>query len=78
MCLTLTCVDLKRFFENYYVNLSTLKYLSGWKFKAMHGIFDKYINTWVNIKNYATKNDIAYLRMIAKLMLNRTLWKTCY
>lgn len=77
MCLTLTSVDLKRFFENYEVNKETIKYLSGWKFKAMKGIFNKYIDTWVNIKNYATKHKIAYLRTIAKLMLNRFVWETC-
>lgn len=75
MCLTLTNVDLKRFFENYDVDKNSLKYLSGWKFKAMRGIFDKYIDTWYGYKNFATKNKIAYLRMIAKLMLNRTLRK---
>lgn len=74
MCLTLTNIDLERFFENYKVE--NIRYLSGWKFKAMRGIFNKYVDTWVNIKNYATKNKIAYLRTIAKLMLNRFIWKT--
>lgn len=69
-CLTLTNIDLKRFFENYDVDENSITYLSGWKFKAMHGIFDKYVDTWVNIKNFATKNKVAYLRQIAKLMLN--------
>lgn len=78
MCLTLTCIDLERFFKNYDINMESLRYLSGWKFKSMKGIFNKYIDTWANIKNYATKHKVAYLRTIAKLMLNRTIWETCY
>lgn len=74
-CLTLTNVDLKRFFENYDVDKNSITYLSGWKFKGMHGIFDKYVDTWINIKNFATKNNVAYLRQIAKLMLNRFIWE---
>ena len=68
MCLTLTSVDLKRFFENY--DVINPVYLSGWKFKSMNGIFDKYIDTWIQIKNFATEKNIPALRQTAKLMLN--------
>ena len=67
--LTMTNIDLELFFENYEI-IGKIEYLSGWKFKCMNGIFEKYIDTWINIKNFATIKNIPALRQTAKLMLN--------
>lgn len=50
--LTLTNIDLKLFLENY--NVTDLKYINGWKFKGIHGLFTKYIDKWIKIKNEST------------------------
>lgn len=66
--LTLTSVDLELFFDHY--NVSELTYHSGWKFKAIKGLFSGYINRWSNRKIEAKKENNTALYRIAKLMLN--------
>ena len=68
VCLTLTSVDLKLFFEHY--DVYDLEYLCGWKFKSMNGIFENYINKWITRKNNATIEGNKGQRTLAKLMLN--------
>ena len=66
--LTLTNVDLKLFFENY--NVKDITYHSGWKFKALKGLFTNYINYWTEKKINAKKEGNNVLYLISKLMLN--------
>lgn len=66
--LTLTSVDLDLFFEHY--NVSELTYHSGWKFKAIKGLFSTYIDYWSQRKIQAKKDKNTALYRIAKLMLN--------
>ena len=68
VALTLTNIDLDLFLENYEVE--NLKYISGWKFKAMHGLFKEYIDKWIKIKNESTINGNKGMRQIAKIQLN--------
>lgn len=69
--LTLTNVDLKLFFENY--DVEVIKWHGGWKFRAMQGMFNDYIDKWTNKKIQAKKDGNSALYRIAKLMLN-----SCY
>ena len=66
--LTLTSVDLELFFEHY--NVNELTYHSGWKFKAIKGLFSSYIDYWSNKKIESKKEKNTALYRIAKLMLN--------
>lgn len=66
--LCLTNIDLKLFFEHY--DVYDITYECGYKFKSIQGIFEKYINKWIEIKNQATLEGNAGQRTIAKLMLN--------
>ena len=66
--LTLTSIDLALFLEQYEVY--DLKYIEGWKFKAITGIFDSYINKWTERKIKATIEGNKGQRQLAKLMLN--------
>ena len=66
--LCLNSVDLELFFEHYHVYNPV--YHSGWKFKASVGMFDKYIDKWINNKIQATKDGNKGLRYISKLFLN--------
>lgn len=68
VCLVLTNVDLKLFFEQYEVY--DLEYVCGWKFKSIQGLFTKYIDKWVARKNEATISGNKGQRTLAKLMLN--------
>ena len=68
VALTLTNVDLKLFLEQY--DVQDLTYHSGWKFKAMHGLFTSYIDKWIKVKNDATISGNKGLRQVAKIMLN--------
>ena len=68
VALTLTNVDLKLFLEQY--DVEDLRYISGWKFKAMHGLFRQYIDKWIEIKNQSTISGNKGMRQIAKIMLN--------
>lgn len=62
--MTLTSVDLKLFLEHY--DVSSLKYICGWKFKGVSGLFKEYIDYWMHIKETTT----GAMRQLAKLMLN--------
>lgn len=66
--LVLTNVDLKLFFEQY--NVYDITYECGWKFKGMNGIFDEYIDKWIERKNKATIEKNYGIRTLSKLMLN--------
>ena len=68
VCLVLTNVDLKLFFEQY--DVYDLEYVCGWKFKAIQGIFKDYIDKWITRKNKATLEGNKGQRTLAKLMLN--------
>ena len=66
--LCMTNVDLELALEHY--NFYDLKYISGWKFKSLNGLFSKYIDKWITQKIQATKEKNKPKRSIAKLMLN--------
>ena len=66
--LTLTSVDLELFFEHY--NVKDLTYHDGFKFKRIKGLFNSYIDHWMNEKIKAGKEGNGAKRQIAKLMLN--------
>ena len=66
--LTLTSVDLELFLEHY--NVYELEYHSGWKFRAVKGLFTEYIEYWTEKKIQAKKDGNGALYRIAKLMLN--------
>lgn len=66
--LTLSSIDLKLFMEHY--DVDDLKYIDGWKFKSFDGIFDEYIDYWIEIKNKATIEHNKGMRTLAKLELN--------
>ena len=68
VCLVLTNVDLKLFFDQY--DVYDLEYISGWKFKGIQGIFTEYIDKWITRKNEATISGNKGQRTLAKLMLN--------
>lgn len=68
VCLVLTNVDLKLFFEQY--NVYDLEFVCGWKFKSVKGIFTEYIDKWITRKIEATKSGNKGQRTLAKLMLN--------
>lgn len=68
VALTLTSVDLKLFLEQY--DVWDLHYESGWKFKAMRGLFTDYIDKWIKVKNEATISGNKGIRQVAKIMLN--------
>lgn len=63
--LTLTQTELELFFEHYEVY--NLEYLDYCEFSARSGIFDGYIDYWIEQKNNATNKAE---RTIAKLLLN--------
>ena len=66
--LTLTNIDLELFFEHY--DVCEITYHSGWKFKAIKGLFTSYIDYWSKQKIDAKKNKNDALYCISKLMLN--------
>lgn len=66
--LTLTSVDLALFLDHYKVK--DLYYLDGYKYKATYGIFDEYIDYWMDRKKEAEREDNKPQRTIAKLKLN--------
>ena len=68
VALTLTSIDLKLFLEQY--DVYDLEYISGWKFKGMRGLFSKYIDKWIEVKNQATISGNKGIRQVAKIMLN--------
>lgn len=60
--------DYELFVENY--DLEDITYHGGWKFKECKGMFDDYINYWMEQKIKAGKEGNQPMRQIAKLMLN--------
>lgn len=66
--LTLCNPDYELFIENY--NIEDITYHGGWKFKQCKGMFDDYINYWMEQKIKAGKEGNQPMRQIAKLMLN--------
>lgn len=66
--LSLCSPDYELFKENY--NVSDIVYHGGWKFKECKGMFDEYINYWMEQKIKAGKEGNQPMRQIAKLMLN--------
>ena len=68
VCLCLTSVDLKLFFDHY--DVFNVEYLSGWKFKSSTNLFTAYSEKWFGVKAQATRDKNKPLRFIAKRMLN--------
>ena len=66
--LFLTKPDFELFQEQY--DIHRIKYHGGWKFKQAVGLFDNYIDYWIEQKIIAGKEGNAPQRQIAKLMLN--------
>ena len=66
--LSLCSPDYELFQENYYI--TDITYHGGWKFKECKGMFDDYINYWMDQKIKAGKEGNQPMRQIAKLMLN--------
>lgn len=66
--LSLCSPDYELFRENYYI--TDITYHGGWKFKECKGMFDDYINYWMDQKIKAGKEGNQPMRQIAKLMLN--------
>ena len=64
--LALTNVDLEIARDRY--EIEVIEYVGGYKFMGAHGLFDKYIDKWIQIK--IENNDNAGLRQNAKDMLN--------
>ena len=63
--MVLTNVDLKLFLEHYDI-IGGIEYIDGYKFKACQGVFDSYIDYWMNIK----MTSEGAIKQLAKLMLN--------
>lgn len=68
VCLMLTNIDLELFLNNY--DIEGLRYLYGYKFKCVKGIFNEYIDKWFARKNEGIMFDNKGKKTIAKLMLN--------
>lgn len=62
--MTLTSVDLALLLDHY--DVSSLRYINGYKFKGVTGMFKDYIDYWGHIKETST----GAMRQLAKLMLN--------
>lgn len=66
--ISLCSPDYELFLENYFIE--DITYHGGWKFKTCQGMFDNYINYWMEQKIKAGKEGNQPMRQIAKLMLN--------
>ena len=66
--LTLTNIDLKLFKEQY--DIWEENYECGWKFKCMRGMFNEYIDKWIEVKNEASITKNKGMRQVAKIQLN--------
>lgn len=66
--LCLTSVDLKIFLEHY--DTYNLEYISGYKFKATRGLFDKFVDTFNSGKIKAREEKNWGFALINKLILN--------
>ena len=67
--LTLTNIDLELFLDHYEIT-SDLKYISGYMFRGINGIFNEYIDYWTEQKIKAGKEGNKGKRAIAKMQLN--------
>ena len=68
ICVMLTNIDLELFINNY--EIENLRFLYGYKFKSVKGIFNEYIDKWFARKNEGIMFDNKGKKTIAKLMLN--------
>lgn len=66
--LTMTNIDLKLFLEHY--DIYDEKYLDGYKFRSINGLFNDYIDKWIEVKIQSKKDGNSGLYTLAKLMLN--------
>lgn len=66
--LSLCSPDYQLFKENYFI--TDVTFHGGWKFRECKGMFDDYINYWMDQKIKAGKEGNQPMRQIAKLMLN--------
>ena len=67
--LWVTNIDLEMIFEQY--DVLNITYINGWKFKGQIGIFNVYIDKYMEIK----KRSNGAIRQIAKLLLNNLFGK---
>lgn len=73
VCLVLTSIDLKLFLEQY--NVFDLEYVCGWKFKSIKGIFQKYIDKWIQVKNEGTLTRKFRSKNKSKINVKFFVWK---
>lgn len=66
--LTLTSIDYELFKEQY--DISDITFHGGWKFKAVSGLFDQYVEYWTKQKIKAKKEGNSSMYRISKLLLN--------
>lgn len=66
--LTLTNVDLELFFEQY--DVEVLEWNGGFKFKACKGLFNNYVDYWMQQKSQAKKEGNRGIYSISKLFAN--------
>ncbi len=66
--LYLTNLDLDLFLEHYNIYCVTWHY--AWVFNAKVGLFDKYIDYWIDVKVTSEKDGNYGMRQLSKLMLN--------
>ena len=66
--LTLTSVDYELFREQY--NVRDLEFYGGYKFKQVNGLFNDYIDYWINEKIVSKKAGKKADTLVAKLFLN--------
>ena len=66
--LTLTNIDLEMFFNHY--DVKDLEYIDGFMFRGIQGLFNNYIDYWIEKKIEAGKEGNKGKRTIAKLQLN--------
>lgn len=66
--LWMTNVDFDLFQKHY--NVKHLFFVDGYKFKAQKGMFDEYIDHWLDVKVDAEKRGDMAMRTLAKLYLN--------
>lgn len=67
--LHLTNIDLKMFFENYYIT-TEIEWLGGWEFNSKKGMFKEYIDDKMNKKIIARQNGNFIDELNAKLDMN--------
>lgn len=64
----LTNIDLDMLYEHY--DVWNMKYYGGYMFRAQKGMFDEYIDYWMEKKETAAREGNAGMKYIAKLFLN--------